>query len=382
MTAPARPLQKRWIKAAITLLILAGLLFVLLRGVQDARTAARRSQWRNTLRQISLSLHSYHDAHDVLPIGETVSVGGRPHHSWHTRILPYIEASPLYNYIDLERPWTDPVNVPHFRYHHPWFVSPEISLNTDAEGFGLSHMAGNEALFRDNEAVSLKDIASGASQTILVGEVSQDFRAWGGPGLGRDASLPPNSGPRSFGCPSGEGAYVVMVDGSVRFIASHAGSTVPSPPLPRKNLSFHMEYRTLRPRINAQLQVDSNNRIRCAWVPLFPGSKDPEENARLVAESEPLKDDDLKFFSTYSDLEVLFVEAPITDRALPHVVKLDALEALFLGSCAITDSGLQTLTKMKKLRVLSVRSPSLTADGLATFRKALPDCEIRSPRWF
>jgi hypothetical protein len=381
MTAPAPPLLNRWTKVVLGLLVFAGLFFLLLREVQRARSAARRSQWRNTLKQVGLALHNYRESFDAFPIGETVDARGRPQHSWQTRILPFLDASPLYNSINLNRPWTDPENIHVFRLKHPMFLNPELAFETDREGFGLSHMAGNEALFRENEAASLKDIESGASQTVLVGDVSHDFSAWGGPGTGRNASLPPNSGPKSFGGPSGQGAYVVMVDGSVRFIANRVDSTVPAPPPPLENLSFHMEYPTIRPRLEAQLQIDSNGRVRCAWVPWFPPIKDPDEYAKVVAGSAPLAEEDLAFLSKYSHLEILFIASSVADRAVPHLVNLGSLEALFLGSCEITDNGLKALSKLKNLRVLSIRSPNLTADGLASFRRSLPDCEIRSPRW-
>ena len=70
-------------------------------AVQAAREAARRAQCTNNLKQIALALSNYNDAFGSLPIGST-SVEGWSSGSFFLAILPQLEASPLYNILNLD----------------------------------------------------------------------------------------------------------------------------------------------------------------------------------------------------------------------------------------------------------------------------------------
>ncbi len=60
-----------------------------------------------------------------MPPAYTVDAKGRPLHSWRTLILPYLEQEPLYQMIDLSKPWNDPANAKALETSLPVFRCPE-----------------------------------------------------------------------------------------------------------------------------------------------------------------------------------------------------------------------------------------------------------------
>jgi prepilin-type N-terminal cleavage/methylation domain-containing protein len=114
------------IELLVVIAIIAVLISLLLPAVQAAREAARRSQCRNNLKQIALAEHNYNDVHQtftpawvfVVPHPKQchwccafASSGGEfdfNYHSWMSFLLPYIEATTVYNKIDQNSPLFSP----------------------------------------------------------------------------------------------------------------------------------------------------------------------------------------------------------------------------------------------------------------------------------
>jgi prepilin-type processing-associated H-X9-DG protein len=76
-------------------------------AVQSAREASRRAQCQNNLRQIGLSLNSYHTSYNCFPPSVTTRqrsdgtfYGGL--YSAHLRLLPYLDQVPVYNAANFE----------------------------------------------------------------------------------------------------------------------------------------------------------------------------------------------------------------------------------------------------------------------------------------
>jgi prepilin-type N-terminal cleavage/methylation domain-containing protein len=113
------------IELLVVIAIIAVLIALLLPAVQAAREAARRTQCRNNLKQLALAAHNYHDVNNVLPPSVIMEVVNRDcghpccqtfggvtcgaitscHydfnlHTWGEKLLPYIEATTVYNKID------------------------------------------------------------------------------------------------------------------------------------------------------------------------------------------------------------------------------------------------------------------------------------------
>ncbi len=94
------------IELLVVIAIIAILIALLLPAVQQAREAARRTQCRNNLKQIGLSLHNYESTFTIFPPGgSSFNFGGgdRPQASTHAYLLPYIDGSNQYQTFDFRQ---------------------------------------------------------------------------------------------------------------------------------------------------------------------------------------------------------------------------------------------------------------------------------------
>jgi prepilin-type N-terminal cleavage/methylation domain-containing protein/prepilin-type processing-associated H-X9-DG protein len=90
------------IELLVVIAIIAVLLGMLLAAVQKAREAANRVKCQNSLHQIAIGLHVYHDALDHFPPGSDDGPYGsdlliRDRGGWHEHLLPYLEQDTVSN---------------------------------------------------------------------------------------------------------------------------------------------------------------------------------------------------------------------------------------------------------------------------------------------
>ena len=99
------------IELLVVIAIIAILMALLMPGVQQARSAARRMQCTNNLKQLSLAAHSFHDSNGAFPPARLILNIARPvfdqgdnvgmdEATWLIRLLPYLEETPLHNQWD------------------------------------------------------------------------------------------------------------------------------------------------------------------------------------------------------------------------------------------------------------------------------------------
>jgi hypothetical protein len=190
----------------------------------EAMNAAKHSMSKGHLKQMVLAFHNYADSNKAasFPPGSTIDAQGLAYHGWMTYLLPYMGMGYYSEELKLDKPWTDPVNVPIFRSPIDYYWNPGVSNQYcfDEQRLALAHYAGNVHVLYPNGSLGLKDFRDGASQTILGGEVPAGFLPWGSPYNVRDPALGINRGPAGFGGASRlRGANMMFADGMVRMIS-------------------------------------------------------------------------------------------------------------------------------------------------------------------
>jgi prepilin-type N-terminal cleavage/methylation domain-containing protein/prepilin-type processing-associated H-X9-DG protein len=195
------------IELLVVIAIIAVLIALLLPAVQSAREAARRAQCTNNLKQIGIAMHNYHTASGTFPIGvsatsSTFNVAngcglgspGSPLMTWsgwsvHSMLLPYLEATPVYNAINFA---FDPIgcdggwnwettalytSIPGFLCPSDPFSGPKLgfinnycgSIGTTI-GIAQSYPSKSTGVFSYQTPYGISDITDGSSNTIAFAE--------------------------------------------------------------------------------------------------------------------------------------------------------------------------------------------------------------------
>jgi type II secretory pathway pseudopilin PulG len=159
-----------WTQLLVVFAIIGTLVVLLIPAQRSAREPARITQCRNNLKMIGLALHNYNDVYGSFPPPFTVDAAGRKLHSWRTLILPFLDQAPLYERIDLSKPWNDPVNEAARRTVVPVYHCP--SLSGDADRTTYMAVVGSDGVFRWGETISRDQIRDATAQTLLVLEAN------------------------------------------------------------------------------------------------------------------------------------------------------------------------------------------------------------------
>ena len=201
------------IELLVVIAIIAVLIALLLPAVQQAREAARRTQCKNNMKQLGLALHNYESSTTVFPPSTTSPVGKGvwnypgtgptdPNihlHSFASLILPYLDASNVYNNLNYNVSALDPANrtiastkIP--GYLCPSFAGLQYSDDTHYTGspinsttmsirnyvamgaktvLGLSGAIPAEGIIYPRSKTGFRDITDGSSNTIFLAETRE-----------------------------------------------------------------------------------------------------------------------------------------------------------------------------------------------------------------
>ena len=205
------------IASVVVVLFLCGgvLIALLLPAVQAARSAARRVQSQNNMKQIAIAMHMYHDTYNALPPAVVTDAAGKPLYSGRVLLLPFLEQDALYQSFDKTKAWNDPANMAITQTIVPTFVDPAGQPGRPGATDYLFVTGANTA-FESGKWLKFSDITDGTSNTVAVVEVRGSGVNWAEPrdlDLSQPMPLPPGNHP--------QGNNAAMLDGSVRFLSKN-----------------------------------------------------------------------------------------------------------------------------------------------------------------
>jgi len=209
--------------------------------VVQVRDAANRAQCTNNLRQLALSIGTYHDCSGKFPPAaeENPDLPPEDRLSWIVGIWPFVEAGPLYSKMDHKKGWDAEENRFVFEtvisiLHCPGDPAPQrIGVPTPTWYVGITGIGtkaidlplkdGRAGVFGYERSVRGEELKNRASSVLMLAETSQVQGVWTAAGSPTARGLIPDGSPYlgvggQFGGNHRRGANVAFADGSVRFI--------------------------------------------------------------------------------------------------------------------------------------------------------------------
>jgi prepilin-type processing-associated H-X9-DG protein len=190
-------------------------------AVTSARSAARRTQSVNNLKQIGLAFHNYASVYKHFP--SPALLGGEQKkypYSWRVAILPFIEQQALYDQYHFDEPWDGPNNRKLIDQMPAIFSAGGPDGNPSRRSTASYYVFAGDAAALGSPQVpggriaepSFEMITDGLSNTILAVEWEGNI-PWTKPA---DIPIDPAGGVPGIGGFWPDGFNALMCDGSVR----------------------------------------------------------------------------------------------------------------------------------------------------------------------
>lgn len=194
-------------------------------AVKSARSAAKRVEQMNHMRQVGLAFHNYHDVYGTFPAADGTRKadkrlkGGL---SWRVHLLPFLEHADLYEQFKLNEPWDSE--------HNKKLIDrmPEVFKVKGVEGVGKTSVhvvLGEDLPFgeKGTKGSGISDFIDGTSNTILTVQAAADkAEVWTKPGgIDLDVETPV----KTLG-KIGETFLALFADGSIHNISKDVDEAV------------------------------------------------------------------------------------------------------------------------------------------------------------
>lgn len=228
------------VELLVVIAIIGVLIALILPAVQAAREAARRISCSNNLKNHTLALCHFHDAHRHYPPGHLLeqSLG----FSWATFLLPHLEQQTVYDQIDWQTPWEHPKHLVVRQTILPIFRCPSGQLEFPGDtdyggvlgsliqppGLGAASDLQNRGTlilgYTSSDVISASSILDGLSNTICIAEsrdiAPEDDGYWisGVSCVSHDKGRVNTERLGIFGSHS-QGANTARADGSILFLS-------------------------------------------------------------------------------------------------------------------------------------------------------------------
>lgn len=234
------------VELLVVIAIIGILIGMLLPAIQQVREAARRVSCQNNLSQIGLALHSHHTAQNEFPIGTfefRLFDPSKRQLAWSAFLLPHLEQDNISQTLDLTLAFDHPDNAAGASQIISTYICPSsLRGATLVDGRGPSDYGGifGERIASPNnppkgtmlidQAVRIRDITDGTSNTLIVAEDSRspDPQWINGRNI-FDQGFPINQAPifeNDIRSEHPSGANGVFCDGSVRFLGEETSNPV------------------------------------------------------------------------------------------------------------------------------------------------------------
>ncbi|MEM8732962.1 MAG: M56 family metallopeptidase [Planctomycetota bacterium] len=184
-------------------------------AVASARSAARRTQSMNNVKQLMLAFHNYHEVYRHLPAAVVVDEQSGQKRSWRVELLPFLEEEELYKEYRKDEPWDSEANMRVLEKMPLVFAVPGAK---DATSTPYQTLIGDGGALMPTKAGGLpgwKDFTDGLSNTVMLVETKR-LVPWTKPVDIDDTRAVPLIGTSRESEP---GIVAGLADGSVRFIA-------------------------------------------------------------------------------------------------------------------------------------------------------------------
>lgn len=121
------------IELLVAMFVIGVLVSLLMPAVQQARSAARRTQCLNNLRNVNLAMLQVTESTGRFPACGNFAREFGSQHSWVVDVLPWLEQGTIAQKWDKDRTINDPVNAPLTRLHIPILTCPD-DISVTGEG--------------------------------------------------------------------------------------------------------------------------------------------------------------------------------------------------------------------------------------------------------